>query len=94
MQDQVKEQQDVPDGVQDRLWAMVEHAGSQLTQQMKELYAVLLEYHNYDLFAQGSTDFGCTGVIKHNIDTGEAKPTQQQIHRISPHKRDKAKKLL
>ena len=31
VQGQVEEQQDVPDGVQDRLWAMVERAGSQLT---------------------------------------------------------------
>ena len=93
VQGQVEEQQDVPDGVQDRLWAMVERAGSQLTPtQMKELYAVLLEYH--DLFAQGPTDFGRTGVIKHDIDTGEAKPIRQQVRRIPPYKRDEAKKLL
>ena len=62
----MEEQQDVPDGVQDRFWAMVERAGSQLTPtQMKELYAVLLEYH--DLFAQRLTGFGRTGVIKHDI---------------------------
>ena len=55
---QVEEQQTVPDGVQDRLWAMVEHAGSQLTPtQMKELF-------------------------KHDIDTAEAKPIQQQVRRI------------
>lgn len=85
--------QDVPSDVQDRLWKLAENTGSHLTAEQKnELCAVLLEYQ--DLFARGPTDFGRTGKIQHDIDTGAARPIRQQVRRIPPIKRDEAKHLL
>ena len=41
-----------------------------------QLLGVLLEYH--DTFAQGPGDVGCTGILKHSINTEGAQPIQQQ----------------
>ena len=57
-----------------------------------QLLGVLLEYH--DIFAQGPGDVGCTGVLKHSINTEGAQPIRQQVRRIPPYRRDEVSGML
>ena len=56
-------------------------------EEKEQLFTLLLEYR--DLFARSSDDFGCSGKIKHAIDTVGCKPIHQCNHRMSPARRKK-----
>ena len=73
-----------------RLWEMVEGAEQSLSEEEKtQLYALLLEYHT--VFATQDEDLGCTAKV---INTGEAAPIRQSVHRMPQLQRQEAKKLL
>ena len=41
---------------------------------------MLTEYQ--DVFSKGTEDMGCTDLVKHQIDTGEARPIRQPPRRL------------
>jgi hypothetical protein len=47
-----------------------------------------------DVFSKGDFDIGNTGLVKHKIDTGDAKPIKQAPRRLSPEERAAADKLV
>ena len=69
--------QGVPEAKQDTLQNLVENASGLNPQEREQLYALLLEYA--DVFAETPDDFGRTGKIKHEIDTGTSAPTRQHV---------------
>ena len=83
---------DVPVGRRRILWEMVEKSENRLSgEEREQLFALLVEYD--DLFATGPEDFGRTGKLKHEIDTGESRPIRQQVRRIPSFRREEATKL-
>jgi len=38
-----------------------------------------------DIFSTDDYDYGCTGLVKHIIRTGDAQPIKQRAYRTSPH---------
>ena len=62
------------------------------SQEKKELSNSLMKY--IDIFAQNSSNFGRTGKIRHNIDTGSSAPIRQPVRRVPPIKRKVIQKLL
>ena len=48
--------------------------------QREELAAMLTEYQ--DVFSKGPDDMGCTDLVKHQIDTGDARPIRQPPRRL------------
>jgi hypothetical protein len=59
---------------------LVEGADDELTEKQRgELKEVLQEYQ--DVFSRSEYDLGCTGVVKHTIDTGTNRPIKQQVRR-------------
>ena len=48
--------------------------------QREELAAMLTEYQ--DVFSKGPEEMGCTDLVKHQIDTGEARPIRQPPRRL------------
>ena len=72
---------------------MVDKVDDRLNQNEKEqLYALLLDYS--DIFARSSDDFGQTGRIHHQIDTGDSQPTHQQTRRMPTFWKDEARRLV
>ena len=49
-------------------------------QQQEELAAALTDYQ--DVFSKGPNDMGCTGLAKHQIYTGDARPIRQPPSRL------------
>lgn len=59
---------DITDSVRRNLVDLVNQSVEGLSEEEKaQLLGVLLEYH--DIFALGPGDFGCTGILKHSINT-------------------------
>ena len=54
--------------------------------QKEQLRQLLLEYG--DIFATSMKDINVTSVVKHRIDTGDAKPVQSKPYRVSPEKQE------
>ena len=78
---------------QQLLWEIVERIGEHLTEGEKEqLYILLLSYE--DVFAASRDDFGRTGRIQHQINTGDTPPIRQAMRRIPPYQREGVRKLL
>ena len=78
---------------QEALWKMVEKAVNETNMEDKEqLFTLLLEYQ--DLFARSSDDFGCTGKLKHAMDTEGCKSVCQCTRRMSPTEKEEASKVL
>ena len=71
---------------------IVENVDGLNPQEREQLYAVLLEFA--DVFAEGPVDFGRTGKIKHEIDTGNSAPIRQHVRRVPPTRRDEVQTLL
>lgn len=46
---------------------------------------VLLKYS--DIFYKSDTDLDRTGIIRHKIPTGDARPTKQPLRRVPEHKK-------
>ena len=64
------------------LW---EHSAEQLTEEESHAVAKLLHRHE-DIFSLSEQDLGRTKLIKHDVDTGNARPIKQQPRRASPSK--------
>ena len=75
------------------LWQIVEASGTELDQDQKEQFFVLLSEYA-DVFAQSSTDFGRTDKLQHEIHTGCSPPIRQAARRLPPQRRQEVKKLL
>lgn len=72
---------------------LADQSGYELSGEEKEtFFHLLLSYA--DVFAVSTTDLGRTDKLQHSILTGDAPPTRQPVHRISPHRRDEVRKLL
>ena len=56
--------------------------------QREEVAALLTEFA--DVFAASDDDLGKTGIVKHRIDTGGAKPIRQPARRLPIHQRKEA----
>ena len=63
-----------------------------ITDQEKEKLLALLELYT-DVIG-GDNDLGCTKVLHHNIDTGNASPIRQPVRRLSLPAKEEVKKLL
>ena len=63
-----------------------------ITDQEKEKLLALLELYT-DVIG-GDNDLGCTKVLHHNIDTGNASPIRQPVQRLSLPAKEEVKKLL
>ena len=48
--------------------------------QQEELAAAVTEYA--DVFSKGKDDMGCTDLVQHQTDTGEARPIRQPPRRL------------
>ena len=49
-----------------------------LSETQKEIFLQLLSHYS-DLLAKDDDDLGCTNMMKHQIETGAAKPIRQQV---------------
>ena len=87
----VKSGADVPGEKQQLLWRVVENANLPESEQ-EQLFALLLDYA--DIFASDQDDLGCTGKIKHKINTGDSPPIRQPVRRIPPIRRNETRSLL
>ena len=47
-----------------------------------------------DVFSAGPDDLGCTNLVKHHIDTGQARPIRQPPRRLPLTKRQEADKAV
>ena len=56
--------------------------------QRKDLANLLSEFS--DVFAASSSDLGRTDVVRHEIDTGDARPIRQPARRLPIHRRSEA----
>jgi hypothetical protein len=87
-----EESQAVPEAKQEALQNLVENASGLNPQEREQLCALLLQYT--DVFAESHDDFGRTGKIRHEIDTGASAPIRQNVRRVPPAKREEVEKLL
>ena len=62
------------------LQTMYDTSGDTLSLQQKQELRLLVDKHA-NAFAKSPTDLGCTDVIKHAIDTGDARPVKQRARR-------------
>ena len=70
-------ERDVPEHVK----VLLEGISSELSlQQREELAAAITDYA--DVFSSGKDDMGCTDLVQHQIDTGEARPIRQPPRRL------------
>ena len=58
----------------------------------QEAHKLLCEFS--DVFSAGSSDLGCTDLVKHRIDTGEAAPIRQPPRRLPLAKREEAERAI
>ena len=75
----------VPDFLNDLLHRSSPHLD---TRQQGEVAAILTEFA--DVFAASDEDLGKTGVVKHRIDTGNARPIRQPARRMPVHQKKEA----
>lgn len=64
-----------------------------LNQEQRKAVDKLLENYAF-LFASSDNDLGRTNVVKHRIDTGDARPIKQPPRRLPVHMREEADKLV
>lgn len=69
-------EKDLPDHLLD----MFVRRSTSLNQEQKDVFFKLLLEHK-DVFSKTSDDLGCTGIIKHKIDTENEKPVRQSLRR-------------
>ena len=71
----------------------VEVLGSKLSpDQMQKLKSLLHDYS--DFFALTDQELGCTGIVRHSIDTGEHRPIKQQPYRTAIVRRDTIRQMV
>ena len=58
----------------------------------EQLRTFLLD--NHTLFAFSTSELGCTGIVKHRIDTEGKGPLRQRPYRASPMQREQAKEII
>ncbi|XP_061184855.1 uncharacterized protein LOC133192867 [Saccostrea echinata] len=71
----------------EHLLDMFERSSKNLDQEQKDAFFKLLLKHK-DVFSKTPDDLGCTGIIKHKIDTENEKPVRQPLRRQPIAKRD------
>ena len=72
---------------------LYDHSTSGLSEaQRLEVHQLLCSYS--DVFSAGPDDFGCTDLVKHHIDTGQAGPIRQPPRRLPLTKRQEADKAV
>ncbi|XP_061189572.1 uncharacterized protein K02A2.6-like [Saccostrea echinata] len=76
-------EKDLPEHLLD----MFERSSINLDQEQKDAFFKLLLQHK-DVFSKTPDDLGCTGIIKHKIDTENEKPVRQALRRQPIAKRD------
>ena len=81
-----------PEAKQEIFHNIVENIDGLDPQKQEQLYAVLLEFA--DVLADDPDDFGRTGKLKHEINTGNAAPIRQHVRRVPPAKRGEVQMLL
>ena len=78
---------------QQTLWQLAADSSTELTPgEIETFYHLLLTYA--DVLASSNSDLGRTNKLRHHIDTENARPVQQPVRRISPHRREEVKQLL
>src|ERR1051325_8423850 len=69
----------------------------QLTEENTKRLLRLLEDYKY-IFVKNKNELGKCGIVKHRIDTGDAKPIKQEVYRASGEERklieEEVKKML
>ena len=60
--------------------------------QMQELRSLLHDYS--DVFALTDQELGCTGIVRHSVDTGEHRPIKQQPYRTAIVRRDTIRQMV
>ena len=58
----------------------------------QEVHQLLCEFA--DIFSTGPHDLGCTDLVKHRINTGEAPPIRQPLRRLPLVKREEAERVV
>ena len=58
----------------------------------REVHQLLCEFA--DIFSTGPHDLGCTDLVKHRINTGEAPPIRQPLRRLPLVKREEAERVV
>ena len=58
----------------------------------ESLHSLLCEFG--EVISQGDDDLGCTDVVKHRIDTGNAEPIRQPARRLPIQQRDESQRLV
>jgi hypothetical protein len=86
-EDQIKTE--MPEHLKDLYKRSTEDLEEADTHKVKNL---LLKYQ--DTFAKSNYDLGRTGLIKHEVDTGDAKPINHQPRRLSPVKQAEADRQI
>ena len=61
-------------------------------QEKKELELLLREFE--DVISAGGDDLGCTSMVYHHINTGNANPIRQPPRRLPFHQREEVRQLL
>ncbi len=75
--EKVQDEFRVPEHLQDLLTDSIDCVPSQYIPQIESL---LCRYA--DVFSRSDDDIGCTSLVKHKIDTGDAKPVKQRPRRV------------
>ena len=75
----------MPEHLEEMFKRSVEHLDEEETQKVADL---LIRYQ--DVFSKGSHDLGCTGLVKHSIDTGDSRPLRQPYRRLPQGQQEEA----
>ena len=84
--------QDVSEQKQQLLWQIVLETQGLTEEQQHEFYLLLLNYA--DIFASSDSGLGCTTMLKHSINTGNASPIRQAPRRLPAHRQQEATRLV
>ena len=71
---------------------MTSRASDLSSTERDNLQSLLFEFE--DVISRGDGDLGCTGVVKHKIDTGNATPIRQPPRRLPFNQRDEVRNLV
>ena len=83
----------VGSGFPKHLVGLAERSASHLTQQQRmKMEDTLQEFA--DVFSKGDADLGRTGLVKHRIDTGDARPIKHVPRRIPPARREEMQQAV
>ncbi|XP_050709041.1 uncharacterized protein LOC126993919 [Eriocheir sinensis] len=79
----------LPDFLED----LAHRSAANLTEaQTEKMRHTLAQYA--DVFSRGDLDLGCTGLVKHNINTGNSVPTRSPPRRVVPARREELQRAV